>query len=81
MAKDEDVFHTEAVTHSNANSVYAALTRNLTRAVALYLSRPVRLFRPSKVTGWMMLQASAQREGSHLSLQYLSTLVRQRGVR
>lgn len=30
------------------NSVYAALARTATRTAALYFSRPVRLFRPSK---------------------------------
>ena len=33
---------------STASSVYAAVARTATRSVALYFSRPVRLFRPSK---------------------------------
>lgn len=33
-----------------ANSFYAALARTATRSLALYFSRPVRLFRPSKGT-------------------------------
>ena len=34
--------------HEHENSLYAALGRSLTRSAALYFSRPVRLFRPSK---------------------------------
>lgn len=33
---------------SAGNSLYAALARTATRGIALYFSRPVRLFRPSK---------------------------------
>lgn len=33
---------------TSQNSVYAALARSLGRGVALYMSRPVRLFRPTK---------------------------------
>jgi hypothetical protein len=34
--------------HASGNSVYAALGRTMTRSLALYFSRPVRLFRPVK---------------------------------
>ena len=41
-AKDDDS------TQQQSNSFYAALARTATRSLALYFSRPVRLFRPSK---------------------------------
>lgn len=33
---------------AQGNNLYAALARTITRSAALYFSRPVRLFRPSK---------------------------------
>lgn len=33
---------------AQGNNLYAALARTFTRSAALYFSRPVRLFRPSK---------------------------------
>lgn len=33
---------------AQGNNLYAALARTMTRSAALYFSRPVRLFRPSK---------------------------------
>ena len=42
--KDDD----GAQQQQQANSFYAALARTATRSLALYFSRPVRLFRPSK---------------------------------
>jgi len=38
----------DSSSHEKGNSLYAALARTATRSVALYFSRPVRLFRPSK---------------------------------
>lgn len=37
-----------------ANSLYAALARTATRSLALYFSRPVRLFRPAKGTSVLL---------------------------
>jgi hypothetical protein len=34
--------------HDGSNGIAAAVARSLTRGVAIYFSRPVRLFRPSK---------------------------------
>jgi hypothetical protein len=42
---DDDQPHGDPGT---TNPVYAAVARSLTRGAALYFSRPVRLFRPSK---------------------------------
>ncbi|EMD38338.1 hypothetical protein CERSUDRAFT_135051 [Gelatoporia subvermispora B] len=61
------------------NSLYAALARTATRSIALYFSRPVRLFRPSKVSGWQTLKGLASHHGMALSPRYLAWLVRQQG--
>ncbi|KAG8947280.1 hypothetical protein FRC04_010856 [Tulasnella sp. 424] len=61
------------------SSVSGALGRSLTRALALYFARPVRLFRPSKVTGWMTLQSAAARHNASLSPQYLTLLIKTEG--
>lgn len=62
------------------NNLYAAVARSATRSIALYFSRPVRLFRPSKVNGWQTLRIHAAQHGHSLSPQYISHLVRQQGV-
>ncbi|KAH9934686.1 uncharacterized protein B0H18DRAFT_977706 [Fomitopsis serialis] len=62
-----------------ANSFYAALARTATRSLALYFSRPVRLFRPAKVNGWQTLKNLALHHGKSLSPQYLSWLIKQEG--
>lgn len=61
------------------SSVSGALGRSFTRALALYFARPVRLFRPSKVTGWMTLQSVAARNNTSLSPQYLTLLIKTEG--
>ncbi|TFK55177.1 hypothetical protein OE88DRAFT_1653892 [Heliocybe sulcata] len=62
------------------NSVYAAIARTTTRSIALYFSRPVRLFRPSKVNGWQILKGLATREGVALSPKYIYRLVQEQGL-
>ncbi|KAI0748306.1 hypothetical protein C8Q80DRAFT_1317985 [Daedaleopsis nitida] len=74
-AKDDD-----GTTQQQSNSLYAALARTATRSLALYFSRPVRLFRPSKVSGWHSLRGLAQNHGQSLSPQYISWLVKEHGL-
>ncbi|KAL7283541.1 hypothetical protein ACG7TL_002975 [Trametes sanguinea] len=62
-----------------SNSFYAALARTATRSIALYFSRPVRLFRPSKVSGWHSLRGLADSHGQSLSPSYISWLVKEQG--
>ncbi|TDL27304.1 hypothetical protein BD410DRAFT_762087 [Rickenella mellea] len=62
------------------SSFKAAAARTVSRGLALYFSRPVRLFRPSKVSGWTSLRGAANRDGVSLSPQYISTLVKQHGI-
>ncbi|KAJ6608591.1 hypothetical protein B0H10DRAFT_519187 [Mycena sp. CBHHK59/15] len=60
-------------------SVQAAIARTATRAVALYFSRPARLFRPSKVSGWHSLSGLATQDGTSLTPSYLSSLIKSQG--
>ncbi|KAF7984986.1 hypothetical protein HWV62_9954 [Athelia sp. TMB] len=61
-------------------SLYAALARTATRTTALYFSRPVRLFRPSKVNGWQQLRSLAAQHGQSLSAEFVQQLVKKHGV-
>ncbi|KZP23586.1 hypothetical protein FIBSPDRAFT_737135 [Athelia psychrophila] len=63
-----------------AQSVYAALARTATRAAALYFSRPVRLFRPSKVNGWQNLRSLAAQHGQSLSAEFMQQLIKKQGL-
>jgi len=65
---------------STSQDLGAAFARTATRALALYFSRPVRLFRPSKVSGWHALRASARRDGSSLTPQYVRSLLKSQGI-
>ncbi|KAH6918719.1 hypothetical protein BKA70DRAFT_1136913 [Coprinopsis sp. MPI-PUGE-AT-0042] len=62
------------------SDVLAASARTLTRALGLYFSRPVRLFRPAKVTGWQFLRNMALREGASLTPAYVLMMCRKQGV-
>ncbi|KAG9318330.1 hypothetical protein JVU11DRAFT_416 [Chiua virens] len=66
--------------NQQGSPLYAALARTTTRGIALYFSRPVRLFRPSKVSGWHSLRGHANRHGTTLSRQYIISLVKSQGV-
>ncbi|KAI9510889.1 hypothetical protein F5148DRAFT_1274569 [Russula earlei] len=58
------------------NSAYAAVARSLTRGAALYFSRPVRLFRPSKISGWQSLRSLAVSGGASLSPNFILAIAR-----
>lgn len=64
---------------ATAQNIWAAVARTAARGAALYFSRPVRLFRPSKISGWQTLRARARSDGSSLSPQYLLSLLRSQG--
>ncbi|SJX64066.1 uncharacterized protein SRS1_14721 [Sporisorium reilianum f. sp. reilianum] len=53
-----------------------AVIRALFGTLAFLFKRPVRLFRPVKLSSWTILEAMAKREGHTLSLRYLRTLLR-----
>ncbi|CAG7854050.1 SubName: Full=Uncharacterized protein {ECO:0000313/EMBL:CCA69573.1} [Serendipita indica DSM 11827] len=69
----------EANAAQPATGIAASLARALTRGVAVYFSRPVRLFRPTKVSGWTSLRGSALRDKTELSPQYILQLIRSQG--
>ncbi|KAF8078087.1 hypothetical protein FPV67DRAFT_1615323 [Lyophyllum atratum] len=60
-------------------SLQAAFARTLSRSLALYFSRPVRLFRPSKVSGWHSLRGLAAQHGTSLGPQYIFGLIKSQG--
>ncbi|KIY64884.1 hypothetical protein CYLTODRAFT_380285 [Cylindrobasidium torrendii FP15055 ss-10] len=64
---------------SSLGNLQAALARTATRSIALYFSRPVRLFRPSKVSGWHILRGIATKDGHTLNPQFISGLVKNQG--
>ncbi|CDS01006.1 uncharacterized protein SPSC_05180 [Sporisorium scitamineum] len=53
-----------------------AVIRAMFGTLAFLFKRPVRLFRPVKLSSWTILEAMAKREGHTLSLRYLRTLLR-----
>ena len=57
-------------------SLGGAVIRALFGTLAFLFKRPVRLFRPVKLSSWTILEAMAKREGRTLSLRYLRTLLR-----
>ncbi|GAC92451.1 mitochondrial carrier protein [Pseudozyma hubeiensis SY62] len=57
-------------------SLGGAVIRALFGTLAFLFKRPVRLFRPVKLSSWTILEAMAKREGRSLSLRYLRTLLR-----
>ncbi|KAJ7929224.1 hypothetical protein B0H13DRAFT_941113 [Mycena leptocephala] len=69
-----------AAPSDSQGSFQAALARTATRALALYFSRPVRLFRPPKVSGWHSLRGLAAQDGASLTPAFLSSLVKTQGV-
>lgn len=76
------------------------MARTATRTIALYFSRPVRLFRPTKgnrpgklersvliwtilcvaVSGWHTLKNLAMQQGTTVTFQYFTSLIKARGV-
>ncbi|GLB35085.1 putative CHORD [Lyophyllum shimeji] len=81
------VAHVSNTSSSNSNrssneqqgNLQAAVARTLSRSLALYFSRPVRLFRPSKVSGWHSLRGLAASHGTSLSPQYIYGLIKTQG--
>ncbi|CAE6475177.1 unnamed protein product [Rhizoctonia solani] len=70
----------EISAQESSNSIYAALARTAARGAGLYFSRPMRLFRPTKISGWTTLRHVAASEGRSLSPAFISNLVRTQGA-
>ncbi|KAH7341886.1 mitochondrial carrier domain-containing protein [Rhizoctonia solani] len=64
----------------SSNSLYAALARTAARGAGLYFSRPMRLFRPTKISGWTTLRHVAASEGRSLSPAFIANLIRTQGA-
>ncbi|QRV74757.1 mitochondrial carrier protein [Ceratobasidium sp. AG-Ba] len=75
-AKDDS----ESKTAESSNSVYAALARTSARAAGLYFARPMRLFRPTKLSGWTSLRHTAASQGTSLSSGFVWNLIRTQGL-
>ncbi|KAI0065485.1 hypothetical protein BV25DRAFT_1850911 [Artomyces pyxidatus] len=71
----------DAAKDGQGSSTHAALARTLTRSAALYFSRPVRLFRPTKISGWHSLRGAALHAGASLNPQFVAQLVKTQGFR
>ncbi|KDN53059.1 hypothetical protein K437DRAFT_271851 [Tilletiaria anomala UBC 951] len=61
---------------SRSDSFVSALTRSLLGVVALFFRAPIRLYRPVKLSSWIILESLARREGKQLSLRYVRALIR-----
>ncbi|KAJ1307415.1 hypothetical protein OPQ81_001517 [Rhizoctonia solani] len=70
----------DAGAQESSNSVYAALARTAARGASLYFSRPMRLFRPTKISGWTTLRHAAVSEGKSLSPAFVTNLIRTQGA-
>lgn len=66
--------------NSRQDSIGGAIIRSLIGTLAFLFKRPVRLFRPVKLSSWTILEAMAKREGRSLSLRYLRTLLRRENL-
>ncbi|CAE6352475.1 unnamed protein product [Rhizoctonia solani] len=64
----------------SSNSIYAALARTAARGAGLYFARPMRLFRPTKVSGWTTLRHVAASQGTSLSPTFVTNLIRTQGA-
>ncbi|KAF8717827.1 hypothetical protein RHS02_09318, partial [Rhizoctonia solani] len=75
-SNDED----QSDNQESSNSIYAALARTTARGVGLYFARPMRLFRPTKISGWTTLRHVAASQGTSLSPAFVTNLIRTQGA-
>ncbi|GAA5995842.1 uncharacterized protein JCM10292_004783 [Rhodotorula paludigena] len=66
---------------SNAPSAYAAVSRALAGMLAFMFKRPVRLFRPVKISTWAGIQAIAEEQGRSVTPGFVRGLLRKEGWR
>jgi len=74
------------VSANNANnkgsSTLAAVSRALAATLAFMFKRPIRLFRPVKISTWAGIQAIAHEQGlSKVNASFIRGLIRKEGVR
>lgn len=62
-------------------SFLASISRALLIALGFFFRRPIRLFRPVKISSWLGLQAiAAERKQKPYDLRFLTGLIREEGV-
>ncbi|EPQ25967.1 uncharacterized protein PFL1_06422 [Pseudozyma flocculosa PF-1] len=57
-------------------SLGGAIVRALIGSLAFLFKRPVRLFRPVKLSSWTILEAMAKREGRTFGLRYIRSVIK-----
>lgn len=67
---------------NNAASFQSALARSVTGSLAFYFKRPVKLFRPTRVSAWTAFSeiASAQGHKGQVNSGFLRYLAKKQGV-
>lgn len=61
-------------------STWAAVTRALFGSLAFLFKRPIRLFRPVKISTWTGIQAIAEEQGRSVTPGFVRALLRKEGV-
>ncbi|GAA6062420.1 hypothetical protein JCM10212_006055 [Sporobolomyces blumeae] len=61
------------------SSTFAAVSRALAATLAFMFKRPIRLFRPVKISTWAGIQAIAEEQGRSVSPAFVRALVRKEG--
>ncbi|KZO99332.1 hypothetical protein CALVIDRAFT_595950 [Calocera viscosa TUFC12733] len=77
--KDDSKTHPASNVVSGSSGFGGALARTVARAGALYFSRPVRLFRPQKVSPWAPLRGMASEQGVSFSPMFVIKVFRTQG--
>ncbi|GAA5866572.1 hypothetical protein JCM1840_002386 [Sporobolomyces johnsonii] len=67
--------------NSNAPSTFAAFTRAFAATLAFMFKRPIRLFRPVKISTWAGIQAIAEEQGRSVTPGFVRGLIRKEGWR
>ncbi|GAA5936171.1 uncharacterized protein JCM15063_002731 [Sporobolomyces koalae] len=63
------------------SSTLAALSRTLIATLAFLFKRPIRLFRPVKISTWAGIQAIANEQGQTVNRQFVRSLIKKEGWR
>jgi len=71
----------ESGNDGKGSSTLAALSRTLIATLAFLFKRPIRLFRPVKISTWAGIQAIAQEHGlKTVNRQFVRNLIKKEGV-
>ncbi|EJT98349.1 hypothetical protein DACRYDRAFT_118645 [Dacryopinax primogenitus] len=78
-AKSESTRIGHVASAVSGHGLGGAMARTATRVAALYLSRPVRLFRPQKMSPWTTLRGLAEQQGTDFSPRFVVNIFRTQG--